>query len=56
MMTQERRNRLARAWLVRNDPEWDWASYPDDTDFIGAVADNIMAFGPDESRASRFFL
>jgi len=26
------------------------------SDFIGAVRDNIATFGPDESRASRFFL
>lgn len=52
----DRRQKLARAWLIRNDPEYDWGSLSDDTNFVEAVADNIASFGPDESRASRFFL
>lgn len=55
-MTMQHRNKLARAWLVRNDPDYDWGALPADTDFIGAVADNLGTFGPDESRASRFFM
>lgn len=55
-MSEARRNQLARTWLIKNDPEWDWAAQADSTDFVGAVRDNINTFGPDESRASRFFL
>lgn len=56
-MSEEQRQKLALAWLKRNDPEYDWAALsPPGTDFVEAVRDNVNTFGPDASRASRFFL
>lgn len=42
--------RLARQWLVVFDSEAAdfWLSLPEDSDFVGAVRDNINSFGPDE--------
>lgn len=40
-------NASAQRWLAKNDPDWQWSSMPEDTDFVGAVRDNLATFGRD---------
>jgi hypothetical protein len=50
-MDVAKRQKLAKMWLIRNDPEAHdfWRSQPEGTDFVAAVEDNIRDFGPDET-------
>lgn len=45
------KQRLARFWLIKNDPEAAdfWRAAPADWDFVEAVDCNISTFGEDET-------
>lgn len=57
MSSNNRKQLLAKMWLIRHDPDPTnfWRNLHDDSDFVGAVRDNLHIFGPDDMAETLIF-